>query len=106
MTLTPTLSLQGRGGKGDSCVYLLGLLDTFYDEDVPLTETLRLLNASLAQLRQLCERGALVIITTQLPPVEAALRVALVQRLKASADMIYRLNSTERDITLKVEKSY
>jgi hypothetical protein len=82
----------------------LGLLDTFYDESVPLVEVTRLLDQVLAQLRQLSARGTFIIITTKLPPVEARARAVLVQRVKESADIVYRLRQTEESITFQREK--
>lgn len=49
-----------------SPVLVLNLLDTFYDENVRLTERLRLLEVSLAELRRLC-RSASVAVSTSLP---------------------------------------
>ncbi len=92
----PVLSLskesEAQSKESLRAVYLVGLLDTFYDEDVPLVEATRLLNQMLAQLQQLAGRGALIIITTKLPPVEAAARAVLVQRVKESADVVYHLS--------------
>jgi hypothetical protein len=49
-----------------SPVLVLNLLDTFYDENVKLTERLRLLDVSLAELRRLC-RLASVAVSASLP---------------------------------------
>lgn len=92
-TLTPDARLsswrKGEGGEGSPspALYLLGLLDTFYDESVPLTEARRLLDQVLAQLRQWRARGALVIIVTKLPPVKTEERVVMVQQIKGYADV-------------------
>jgi hypothetical protein len=91
MTLTPSpLSLrEGRGAGGESspALYLLGLLDTFYDESVPMMEALRLLDQVLARLRQWRARGALVIIVTKLPPVKTKERAVMVRRVQEQADV-------------------
>jgi len=39
-----------------SPVLVLNLLDTFYDENVKLSERMRLLEVSLAELRRLCDQ--------------------------------------------------
>jgi hypothetical protein len=49
-----------------SPVLVLNLLDTFYDENVKLPERVRLLEASLAELRRLC-RAASVAVSASLP---------------------------------------
>jgi hypothetical protein len=49
-----------------SPVLVLNLLDTFYDENVKLTERLRLLDVSLAELRRIC-RTASVAVSASLP---------------------------------------
>ena len=52
--------------SGFSPVLVLNLLDTFYDENVKLSERLRLLEVSLAELRRLC-RAASVAVSASLP---------------------------------------
>src|SRR4030042_1021906 len=49
-----------------SPVLVLNLLDTFYDENVKLSERMRLLEVSLAELRRLC-RAASVAVSASLP---------------------------------------
>jgi hypothetical protein len=44
-----------------SPVLVLNLLDTFYDENVKLTERLRLLDVSLAELRRLCRMASVAV---------------------------------------------
>jgi hypothetical protein len=52
-----------------SALFVLGLLDTFYDEDVKLHEAQRLLRESLAHLKALAGSGLPVLITLS-PPGE------------------------------------
>lgn len=91
-TSYPLPAKRGGAGVGQepSPLYLLGLLDTFYDENVPLREVLRLLDQILAQLRQRA-RDTLVIIVTKLPPVKMAERAVLVRRVQEQADASYRI---------------
>jgi len=44
-----------------SPVLVLNLLDTFYDENVKLSERLRLLDVSLAELRRLCRSASVAV---------------------------------------------
>lgn len=92
-TLTPSLNDVQRGVEGSPALYLLGLLDTFYDESVPLPEALRLLGQILTQLRRQRARDTLVIIVTKLPPVKTADRTVLVQRVQEHADAVYRIGN-------------
>ncbi len=75
----------------DAVLCLLGALDTFYDESVPLADALRLLDALCGQIRQHRAHGGLVFITAKLPPAEAFTRITLVKKLKACADDIHWL---------------
>jgi hypothetical protein len=49
-----------------SPVLVLNLLDTYYDENVKLSERMRLLEVSLSELRRLC-RSASVAVSASLP---------------------------------------
>ena len=77
----------------DAVLCLLGALDTFYDESVPLADALRLLDALRAQIRQHRAHGGLVFITAKLPPAEALTRIALVKKLQACADDVHWLRA-------------
>ncbi len=94
-TLTPCPSPwqkeEERDGEPPPALYLLGLLDTFYDESVPLVEARRLLDQVLAQLCQWRARGALVIIVTKLPPVKTEKRAVMVWRIKEHANAVCRI---------------
>jgi hypothetical protein len=50
-----------------SALYVLGLLDTFYDEDVKHHEARRLLSESLAKLKEIAVSGLPVLITVSAP---------------------------------------
>ncbi len=54
-----------------SAIFCLRLLDTFYDEDVPLADAVRLLRQSLARLRALARAGAIVVMTARAPAARA-----------------------------------
>ncbi|MBI5031212.1 MAG: hypothetical protein HZB51_11850 [Chloroflexi bacterium] len=48
-------------------LYVLGLLDTFYDESVPYRQVARLLQDTLLRLQQIVKSGLPVLITVSLP---------------------------------------
>ncbi len=48
-------------------LFCVGLLDTFYDEDVPLTDAVRLLRSIIAGLTGLAQNGHTVFITAREP---------------------------------------
>lgn len=73
---------------------VLNLLDTFYDENVSLTERQRLLNSSLHELRRLSNRAS-VGISARLPGVELQEAVSLLERLEAEADHVWRLETEQ-----------
>ncbi len=50
-----------------SALYVLGLLDTFYDEDVKHHEASRLLHESLQKLKEIAATGLPVLITISAP---------------------------------------
>ena len=61
------ITLTERDAWRWSMLYVLGLLDTFYDEDVKYPEVSRLLVESLARLRQLAAAGLPVLVTASAP---------------------------------------
>ena len=73
----------------------LGLLGTFYDEDVALPETQRLLRDVIAHLKVLAERF-LVLVTVRPPPSKVRNRVGLIRVLMQQADAIRLLQPDPR----------
>jgi hypothetical protein len=67
---------------------VLDLLSTFYDENVPLLERLRLLEQSLAQLRRLSQPAPVVVSAAGSPADPSG---ELLARLEAEADHVLRL---------------
>ena len=69
---------------GSAAVVCLGLLDTLYDEDVPMSDSIRLLRQMLAAFHRLAGAGHRILITAREPRAELRERVALLNLLKAS----------------------
>jgi hypothetical protein len=67
---------------------VLDLLSTFYDENVPLLERLRLLEQSLAQLRRLSQPAPVVVSAAGSPADPSG---ELLARLETEADHVLRL---------------
>ncbi|MDE3090530.1 MAG: hypothetical protein KGJ80_14205 [Chloroflexota bacterium] len=70
-------------------VFCLGLLETFYDEDIPVADAVRLLKRSLAQLANLARRGVTIVITARPPRRERSARVVLWNLVRASANQAH-----------------
>lgn len=69
---------------------VLDLLNTFYDESVPLRESARLLGRVIGQLQRLA-RSAPVIVGAREPQALVAERWTLLEQLQAAADATWRL---------------
>ena len=79
--------VSARTGATDAAIVCLGLLGTFYDEDVPLSDARRLLQNVIAELKRLAEDFP-ILITVRPPPLKAKPRVELVYALMQQADTI------------------
>ncbi len=77
-----------------TAIVCLGLLGTFYDEDVPLPEARRLLQEVIAPLKLLAERLP-VLVTVRPPPPQARNRIGLVRALIQRADAVCALETSE-----------
>lgn len=73
-------------------LYVLGLLDTFYDESVDYSTAARLLHASLAHLKRIAGAGLPVLITISLPKQPG--REGLIELVRNSADQNWAFEST------------
>jgi len=70
-------------------LYVLGLLDTFYDEDIRLPIISRLLDDILTRLRFIASLGLPVLITLA-PPPSVTTRVGLIARVIHAADAYWQ----------------
>ena len=80
---------------GCAGIVCLGLLGTFYDEDVALPETQRLLQEVIICLKLLSTRW-LVVVTVRPPPSKARNRAGLIRALMRQADAIRILRPDPR----------
>ncbi len=69
--------------------WLLDLLATFYDEDVKLPETQRLLRRCLLQLRRLSQAAPLIVSAQPPKPVVYDERIGLFESLRAAARVLW-----------------
>ena len=76
-------------------IVCLGLLGTFYDEDVAWPEAQRLLKEVITHLKSLSERW-LVLVTVRPPPSKARNRRGLIHSLMQQADAIRILQPDPR----------
>ena len=76
-------------------IVCLGLLGTFYDEDVAWPEAQRLLQEVLTHLKPLAERW-LVLVTVRPPPSKAPNRLGLIHVLMQQADAVRILQPDPR----------
>jgi hypothetical protein len=70
-----------------SALYVLGLLDTFYDEDVKQYEARRLLNECLLKLKEVAGSGLPVLITVSAPQEPG--REHFLEEVARRADMFW-----------------
>ena len=78
-----------------STALILGLLDTFYDEQAPFREVQQILERVTATLKELKSRGVSILLASQSWNVIPKERNQLLQTLKARVDQIYRLEMSE-----------
>ena len=93
-----TLVTQKLNASLDSsipaAIVCLGLLATFYDDDVPMMDAVRLLNQIITHLSRYARDGHSILITARPPRAELRERAALFDLLKSSVDLA-RLVSVE-----------
>lgn len=93
MTLDP--------GRGWRALYVLGLLDTFYDESVPYYESGQLLRECLAQLKRVARTGLPVLITLSLP--EEPGREGLLELVAHGVDEYWALSGYANQLPTPVQ---
>lgn len=94
------------GPPQETAIFCLGLLDTFYDEDIALTDAVRMVKLILAAFTVLTQQGYTVLITAREPRVEQLDRYVLLNLLIKSAHRVERIHiPTEEDAT-SVQQPY
>lgn len=83
------LNLVEARANAWSALYVLGLLETFYDEDIRYGDAAQLLQEILIQLRQIASQGLSVLVTLSPPPKETA-RQAFIARVIDAADAYWQ----------------
>ena len=78
----------------ESPILILDMLYTFYDEDISLRESQRLLGLALERI-QLLSRGQPVIVSVR-PPWKNPERTCLLQTLKEAAEVFWELDEPTR----------
>lgn len=71
--------------------FVSGLLDTFYDEEVPVWEATRILRKTTEKLRALANQGYRLILLAPDPPAPTTKRKNLVSLVTEKADRIFAL---------------
>jgi len=84
-SLRELTSVRARQWSG---LYVLGLLETFYDEDLPDPLVSQVLDQVLTQLRQLANQGLSILVTLGFPPAKSS-RGNLVERVQRAADQTW-----------------
>ncbi len=97
---------------GADVAIVYGLLNTFYDEDVPFGEAYDLLKGATAEFARLAEHGARILIAcpdTKLPLDSrqvASRQRRFVNLLKTVADKTLRIEGKDGETTYALEKPY
>jgi len=76
------------GSTKRAVILCLGLLDTFYDDDVPLTDAVRMIRMILTTFTVLVQRGYTILITVREPRNEQKERSVLLNLIRASAQRV------------------
>jgi len=83
-------------------ILVLGLLTTFYDEEVPIAERRQLLEKTLHDLKEIARRGTKVLITS--PDPQSAAPAPMSKLLLDAADAAVRLDPESDGLSLTVLK--
>jgi hypothetical protein len=85
---------NGTGAGPRSALFVLDLLNTFYDESVPLRDVERLLTSTVAHLKRLASEGP-VIVGAREPRVLVKERWTLLDQLQVAANHAWLLRGPE-----------
>jgi hypothetical protein len=85
------------GPPQQTAIFCLGLLDTFYDEDVKIIDAVRMIKMISTAFTELAKRGYTILITCREPRAEQKDRVVLLNLLKASAQRVERIHLSDAE---------
>jgi hypothetical protein len=83
--------------------FVSGLLETFFDEEVPIWEAVRILNRVMRRLKFLTDQGHRVIILAPSPSAPSVKRMGLVPLVRKYADRIFTLSEDKGLLILEEE---
>jgi hypothetical protein len=86
------MNLVGERTSQWRALYVLGLLETFWDEDIRYVDALHLLGEILTRLRQIAAQKRSVLVTVSPPPKETT-RQELIARVLDAADTYWQPSS-------------
>ena len=92
------------GPSHGTAIFCLGLLETFYDEDVKLADAVRMIKMISATFTTLAQRGYTILIATREPRTEQKDRQVLLNLLKASAQRVERIHHSTDEHTALVQQ--
>lgn len=92
------------GSPQGTAIFCLGLLDTFYDEDVKLVDAVRMIKMISATFTMLARHGYTILITAREPRAEQKDRVVLLNLLKASAQRVERIHFSTDENTVPIQQ--
>lgn len=93
--LTPTpVDPPDAAPGGQSLLFVLDLLNTFYDESVPLRDSERLLGDTISHLKRLAAHGP-VIVGAREPRLLVKERWTLLDQLQVASDVAWLLRAPE-----------
>jgi len=87
-----------------TAIFCLGLLETFYGEDVKLVDAVRMIKMISATFTTLAQRDYTILITAREPRAEQKDRVVLLNLLKASAQRVERIHFSTDEHTAPVQQ--
>ena len=92
------------GPSQGTAIFCLGLLETFYDEDVKVADAARMVKMISATFSVLAHRGYTILMTVREPRAEQKDRLVLLDLLKESAQRVERIQTPADDHVSTVQQ--
>lgn len=93
------------GSPQRTTIFGLGLLDTFYDEDVKIVDAVRMVKMIVSVFTKLTQRGYTILITCREPRAEQKDRLVLLNLLKTSAHRVERIPFSDVEPSTPIQLS-